>query len=864
MFYSVSTMLTMVNAAFFNDNVDVKRVVVNFYYRKLGMLKGSAYRKSIHIPILEIRSKTLLSILVGTLMYQSALADIQQKEEDLPTLYMDKITVYAKKNPPINVGDDIKTAKTISDNLIDSNKDLVRYNPDISVSDAGRYGSNGYAIRGVDGNRVALNLDGVSLPDKQVNEIFSAYGYMFEGRLSPDVEILSEVAFEVGSDSFNSGSGAMGGAVSFKTKDPEDLIKPNRQLGGYAKTGYSSSNEEISESFGLAGRNDKLEAIINYVHRRGHETKNHRMIGFDKEKLNPAYDFINDPDYAYPRTGYRSNTAAILPDPLTYETEAALAKLYVHLNEESRLGFHATKQKTDTLSNNFSRKTFSPRIGKDNVELDSYGISHRYIPSDSELIDQIDTNLNYQKVKAAANTETYSQDWGTDNYRLDGLKHRPQIDKTLQLSIAASSFPVQTEKFGEHIFSVNTKYAKKDHKLILEESFIPSSGTTESWYDFLGPSVKQDVFNIAVQDKINLTDKLDTVLGIRYDHYNYKPYMDEINKKGIEKSSKYYPVRIAYENGEFDHNKTMSNIGGMFSVNYELTPDLQAQYQISTGFMAPATSQMYSAFEMMGNSLTPNFHLKPEKSLNHEISLRGEYKDFSFKATGFYTKYSDFISLLNYQEEQERCYEDYSSGKPVCSPHTVNMIGAKNIGNAKTYGIRLGGMWDIAQLVDTEGDIKVFANLNYAKDESDKGTNLLATQPLNAMLGIGYQSSKKDWQLSGNLRYLGRKHPNDAKVVNLKFNGFNSPSQEYIAPYKHIDRSKSAYVYDVYGSKKIGSQLKLSAGIFNLFNTNYVPWDSLRSLAELNVNSMVDDKGVGIERFTAPGRNYKVGLTYEF
>ena len=31
MFYSVSTMLTMVNAAFFNDNVDVKRVVVNFY-----------------------------------------------------------------------------------------------------------------------------------------------------------------------------------------------------------------------------------------------------------------------------------------------------------------------------------------------------------------------------------------------------------------------------------------------------------------------------------------------------------------------------------------------------------------------------------------------------------------------------------------------------------------------------------------------------------------------------------------------------------------------------------------------------------------------------------------------------------------
>jgi len=31
MFYNVNEMLTMVNAAFFDDNVDVKRAVLNFY-----------------------------------------------------------------------------------------------------------------------------------------------------------------------------------------------------------------------------------------------------------------------------------------------------------------------------------------------------------------------------------------------------------------------------------------------------------------------------------------------------------------------------------------------------------------------------------------------------------------------------------------------------------------------------------------------------------------------------------------------------------------------------------------------------------------------------------------------------------------
>lgn len=831
------------------------------------MHEGSTYEKSICIPSLKGKSKTLLSILVGTLMYQSAVADTQNQEKNLPMLHMNTITVYADEQPRINVGDDLKTAKTISDNLIDSDKDLVRYNPDISVADAGRYGSNGYAVRGVDGNRVALNLDGVSLPDKQVNEIFSAYGYMFEGRFSPDVELLSEVEFEVGADSFNSGSGAMGGSVSFKTKDPEDLIRPDRQLGGYIKTGYSNSNEEFSNAFGLAGKNDKIEAIINYVHREGHETKNHRMVGFDNKKLDPAYDFINDPDYRYPKTGYRSNTAAILPDPLDYTTEAALAKLYVHLNEENRIGIHATKQKTDRVSNNFARKTFASRIGKDTAELESYGISHRYLPLSSDLIDEITTTLAQQKVTGVANTETYGPVWGADSldsYQLDGVKHRPQKDKTTQLSIDLISLPLETEKLGSHTLSVNTKYAKTDHRLTLEETYISSSGESSSWYDFIGPSVKQDIFNIAIQDKIALTEKLDTTIGLRYDNYNYKPYMDEINKKGVEKASKYYPVRIDYENGEFDHNKKMDNIGGMFSINYKISPNLQTQYQLSTGFMAPATSQMYSAFEMMGNSLTPNVHLKPEKSLNHELSLSGQFEDLSFTATGFYTKYSDFISLLNYQEEQQRCYEDYWTGQPVCATHAINMLGAKNIGDAETYGLRLGGVWNAGKIADTEGEIQVFANLNYAKDKTDKGTNLLATQPLNATLGVGYESPKKDWKLSANLRYLGRKHADDAKVATLESNGYNMPYKEVIAPYKHIDKSESAYIYDVYGSKKLGSNFKISAGVFNLFDAKYVPWDSLRSLAELNVNAIVDDQGVGIERFTAPGRNYKVGVTYEF
>lgn len=71
---------------------------------------------------------------------------------------------------------------------------------------------------------------------------------------------------------------------------------------------------------------------------------------------------------------------------------------------------------------------------------------------------------------------------------------------------------------------------------------------------------------------------------------------------------------------------------------------------------------------------------------------------------------------------------------------------------------------------------------------------------------------------------------------------------------------------DVYGSRKFGKdkQLTLNAGVYNLTNVKYIPWESLRMFSNANVNNMVDADGYGFARYTAPGRNYALSLTYEF
>ncbi len=54
----------------------------------------------------------------------------------------------------------------IKQEMIRDNKDLVRYSTDVGLSDSGRH-QKGFAVRGVEGNRVGVSIDGVNLPDSK-------------------------------------------------------------------------------------------------------------------------------------------------------------------------------------------------------------------------------------------------------------------------------------------------------------------------------------------------------------------------------------------------------------------------------------------------------------------------------------------------------------------------------------------------------------------------------------------------------------------------------------------------------------------------------------------------------------------------
>lgn len=94
----------------------------------------------------------------------------------------------------------------------------------------------------------------------------SGVTYHHTGRISIEPELLKQVGVQVGAGEATNGPGALGGAIRFETKDPEDLLSGSRKFGGMLKTGYFSNTEGHKHSATVYGRlTDRFSVMGSFV-----------------------------------------------------------------------------------------------------------------------------------------------------------------------------------------------------------------------------------------------------------------------------------------------------------------------------------------------------------------------------------------------------------------------------------------------------------------------------------------------------------------------------------------------------------------------------------------------------------------------
>ncbi|HRF83975.1 MAG TPA: TonB-dependent receptor plug domain-containing protein, partial [Pseudoxanthomonas sp.] len=149
-------------------------------------------------------------------------------------------------------------------------KDLVRYEPGISVTSSfGRFGLGGFRIRGLDGNRVQIQTDGIA-----VSDAFLIGSFANANRNFVDLDTLKQVEIVRGPASALYGSDALGGVVAFVTKDPVDYLGEGRDAYFGLKFGYEGDWRGLSAGATAAFGGERWSGMAAINRRTGQEPGN--------------------------------------------------------------------------------------------------------------------------------------------------------------------------------------------------------------------------------------------------------------------------------------------------------------------------------------------------------------------------------------------------------------------------------------------------------------------------------------------------------------------------------------------------------------------------------------------------------------
>ncbi len=166
-------------------------------------------------------------------------------------------TEQAAEDLPMTM--DVINAKDIEEGQIHDIRDVVKDIPNVSVrraparfglaqGDTGREGNAGFNIRGLDGNRVLMMVDGIRLPRSY------SFGVNSFGRDSLSIDLVKRIEIVKGPSSVLYGSDGIAGLVNFVTYEPSDFLQGGKTFGGRASISYSGDDKGVAGTATLAGR----------------------------------------------------------------------------------------------------------------------------------------------------------------------------------------------------------------------------------------------------------------------------------------------------------------------------------------------------------------------------------------------------------------------------------------------------------------------------------------------------------------------------------------------------------------------------------------------------------------------------------
>lgn len=586
------------------------------------------------------------------------------------------------------------TDADIENELVTDIKDLMRFEPGVSVRNAparfgaalgatGRDRNAGFNIRGLEGNRVLIQTDGIRVADGY------AFGPTVNGRGDyVDLDLLKSVEILRGPASALYGSDGVAGAVSFITRDPDDLVRDGRSFGIRARSAYASADDSLANSLIGAIELGDWSAMLAYTRRDAHEPEN--------------MGTIDTPD-----------SRRTTPNPNDYESDAYLAKIVWAPGDMHRFRLTYDAFASESFTEVLSGRARLPANGGPPLTatsvLDVEGrdeVSRTRISFDHEM----DLGDGFWR---SARWAVYTQDSETRQFTAED---RVGVDRTRDnyfdnrvWGLNGQIETVFTTGWADHRLLVGGDYSELEQDGI-RSGAVPTPPDVFPTRAF--PLTDYTLTGVFVQDQISLLGgSLMLYPALRYDAYELTPTRDAL-----------FPASVALSPQDDSHVSPKLGVVAWPADWFGVFANIGA------GYKAPEPSQVNNGFSNVAQSYTsiPNPDLKPETSQSAEAGIR--LRDVALfgaawdgELVGFVADYEDFIS------QQQIRGEFFNPANPAVFQYI-------NLTDVSTNGVeaKLHAAWD------NGFGIRMAASMADGKVRGAPNTALDSIDPAKLVAGLTY------------------------------------------------------------------------------------------------------------------------------
>ena len=548
-------------------------------------------------------------------------------------------------------------------------------------------------IRGLDGDRILLLIDGIRLPDRYE---LGAYYNLGQGDYV-DFSFLKSIEIIKGSISSLYGSDALGGLIYYRSLDPYDILQGDSDFNVEIPINYFSENDGRSFSNKIAVKlSEKLSALFIYTNEVSFDTKVPVASKYKDETENYGDNLFFNLQYDF----NEQSSLNVIVEDINRSSRIVSSKA----NLENMGGLYK-----EMISNTITERT---RVSaKYSYESDN----------DSAFINKAQSTIFWQEGNV------------NDNFRRVVFESQDKIyNLTNKLIGINSDFKTDMTLFNDaHTLSYGFDVSENDGSRTRNTIDL---GTGVNRFEKDTPDTKTVRARFYLQDQFSSGD-FDFSAGFGYDYYSLDSKMDDDyninNSETVEAADDSYQV-----------------ITPKFTVSYRASDESTLYARYSQGFRPPVWYQLNASFEnpIAGYVTLSNPDLKPEKSNDYEIGykLNGDHFEATFAT--YYNRYTDFLDSFSDAGEATIVYKGVE--------RTVSVFQTQNVTDAEIYGVEFAGVYFFNPKKEGFylGNVFAWSEGN----DLTSNIPLETIIPVTNNFSLGYKGADDRWQVSVGMLYSGR------------------------------------------------------------------------------------------------------------